>query len=99
SRPVEYAVDRWVLPRPDYRAALRELCQELNTLDAEPDIFATAEGRIQFLLDLRLAQVVPPKTLPGSALNNCDCDIDVPVRVHGEHAYTLTVAQERCSRA
>ena len=43
SGAVTFAVDRWILPRPNYRAALRDLWNELNSLDAEPNIFAAVD--------------------------------------------------------
>jgi two-component system LytT family sensor kinase len=106
SRAVTFAVDRWVLPRPDYRAALRAMWTELNTLDTEPAIFDAARTRIHSLLESRKVDVLPTNgevsadgLFPheGQAYN--DCDIQAPVRVRGERAYILAVTQERFCRA
>lgn len=95
SKAVTFAVDRWVLPRPDYRAALRDLWNELNRLDAETDIFAAAGRHIQSLLELRHVRVLPQ---PAGAPSG-DCEIEAPVRVRGEQTHILTVApgRGRCS--
>jgi two-component system, LytTR family, sensor kinase len=102
SRAVTFAVDRWVLPRPDYRAALREMCKELNTLDAESDVFAAAGRHIQSVVESRRVVVLPA----GDAADDlglrqacAKCDLEAPVRVRGERTYVLTVTQERFCRA
>ncbi len=94
SDAVTFAVDRWVLPRPDYRASLRELCNELNTLDAEPAIFTAAEKLIESLLQLQVRVLPQPS---GASLD--DCDIEAPVRVRGEetHILSVTPGRGRCS--
>ncbi len=106
SRAVTFAVDRWVLPRPDYRAALRALWNELNTLDSEPAIFDAARARIHALLESRNVAVLPadssaeglfPHEEPGQPSG--DYDIQAPVRVRGERVYILAVRQERFCRA
>lgn len=105
SRAIEYAVDRWVLPRPDYRAALRDLWNELNSLDQEPNIFAAAGKHLQSLLELRNVRV---ETLPatGAPLDDLrvrhgrpqdDCEIEAPVRVRGERTHILS-ALPGCGR-
>jgi two-component system LytT family sensor kinase len=104
SRAIEFAVDRWVLPRPDYRAALRALWNELNTLDAEPDIFEAAQKHVHGLLESRQVSVLPPAVSTSAddlyLPQACDnCDIQVPVRVRGERAYSLVVTHERYCRA
>jgi two-component system LytT family sensor kinase len=106
SRGVTFAVDRWVLPRPDYRAALRALWNELNTLDTEPAIFDVARARIHSLLESRKVDVLPTNgeasadgLFPHEGQTYNDCDIQAPVRVRGERAYTLAVTQERFCRA
>jgi two-component system LytT family sensor kinase len=92
---VTYAVDRWVLPRPDYRAALRDLWNELNGIDSEPTIFASAVKHIESLLELRQVRVLPQ---PPSATAS-DCDLEAPVRVRGELTHVLAVkpGRGRCS--
>jgi two-component system LytT family sensor kinase len=95
SSAVTLAVDRWILPRPDYRAALRRLWNELNVLDAEPDIFAAVGRHIRSLLELREVRVLP---LPrGGSLD--DCEIEAPVRVRGEQTHTLVVTPGRVRRS
>jgi len=95
SKAVTFAVDRWLLPRPDYRAALRELWNELNQLDTEPTIFAAASTHIQSLLELRGVRVLPQAASAGSD----DGDIEAPVRVRGEWTHLLSVkpGRGRCS--
>jgi two-component system LytT family sensor kinase len=105
SSAVEYAVDRWVLPRPDYRAALRALWNELNNLDAEPTIFAAAGKHVQSLLELRNVRVlalpatgaslVDFRARPGGAQD--DCEIEAPIRVRGERTHMLS-ALPGCGR-
>jgi two-component system, LytTR family, sensor kinase len=103
SNAVEYTVDRWVLPRPDYRAALRNLWNELNSLDAEPVIFASAQKHIQALLELRHVRVaaVPRSATLAEELRvrqaQDDCEIEAAVRVRGERAYVLS-ALPGCGR-
>lgn len=105
SRAATFAVDRWILPRPDYRAALRALWNELNLLDAEPEIFAAAGTHIRALLDPRRIDVRPlpaegilaDEFGPRQAVN--DFDIHLPVRVRGERTYILAVTQECACRA
>jgi two-component system, LytTR family, sensor kinase len=100
SRGIKFVVDRWVLPRPDYRAALRELWNELNALDSETDIFAAAQKRVQFVLDPRRVCFEPAATsgFPHDPDRDSDCNIQAPVRVRGERTHVLVV-QERYCRA
>jgi two-component system LytT family sensor kinase len=98
SSAVTFAVDRWVLPRPDYRAALRDLWNELNNLDAEPDIFAAAAKHIQSLLELRDVRVLSLSAIK-SPEDPCDCDIEAPVRVRGERTHILAVTPGRSRRS
>jgi two-component system LytT family sensor kinase len=101
SRAIKFVVDRWVLPRPDYRAALRELWNELNTLDAEPEIFAAVETHVHAILESRRVRIVP--AVAGSFADDPDrdndCNIQAPVRVRGERTHVLAVVQERYCRA
>jgi len=98
SSAVTFAVDRWVLPRPDYRAALRNLFNEVNNLDAEPDIFAAAAKHIQSLLELRDVRVLSLPAIKSSE-DLCDCDIEAPVRVRGERTHILSVTPGRSRRS
>jgi two-component system LytT family sensor kinase len=95
SGAVEYAVNRWVLPRPDYRAELRDLWNQLNGLDAEPNIFAAAGKHIQSLLELRQVRVLPASG--GRPMDGCE--IEAPVRVRGERAHVLSVTPGRSRRS
>jgi two-component system, LytTR family, sensor kinase len=102
SYAIRFAVDRWVLPRPDYRAALRELWNELNTLDAEQEIFDAARRRVHSVLESRRVNVLP--SVSGSEFRDDpdrenDCHIQAPVRVRGERTHLLAVVQERYCRA
>lgn len=102
SRAIKFAVDRWLLPRPNYRAALRELWNELNTLDAEPEIFAAAARHIHVLLESRRVSVVPAAEAPDDLdlrEGSNDCNVQAPVRVRGERVYVLAVTPERYCRA
>jgi two-component system LytT family sensor kinase len=95
SRLVKFTVDRWILPRPNYRAALRDLWNDLNSLDAEPNIFAAAGKRIGSLLELQNVRVL---ALPEIALQE-DCEIEAPVRVRGELTHVLSVTPGRSRRS
>ena len=107
SRAVTFAVNRWILPRPDYRLALHELWNEwVSVLDTEPQIFEVLEKRIQSLLELRIARVIAPPEDGASivdlpwrrALADCDIEAFAPVRVRGKLAHVLAVAPgRRCS--
>jgi two-component system LytT family sensor kinase len=100
SSAITFAVDRWVLPRPDYRAALRKMWNELNSLDTEPNIFAVASGYIQSLLELDDVRVLPmPAGGAPSDNPRDDSGIEAPVRVRGEwtHMLAVTPGRSRCS--
>ena len=102
ARAVTFAVNRWILPRPDYRAALQELWTEVSSIDEEPAIFAALESHIQSLLEVRRAQVIAPAA--GASIDEvqrrcslADCEVEAlaPIRVRGELAHVLAVAPGR----
>jgi len=52
------ATDRFILRRPDYREALRDLWKDLANVDSEPDLIACAEQRTRNILDIDIVRML-----------------------------------------
>jgi two-component system LytT family sensor kinase len=65
ARLIGDAVDAWILRQPDFRATLGRLWARIVQIDAQADLFSTAESVICEVLDISAARVLRRDEIPG----------------------------------
>jgi two-component system LytT family sensor kinase len=65
DRAIGLAVDRWILRRPDYRATLLRLWDEMALVDLEQDVFAVVDRVVGEALDISAAPVLQRGQIAG----------------------------------
>jgi two-component system LytT family sensor kinase len=65
DRAIVRAVDNWILRRPDYRATLGKLWDEMAQADSAAGVFAAADRVVSSTLEVAMARVLPRGEIDG----------------------------------